>query len=67
VFMYGGDIAATVCDADDALRRLRGRAQAPWRVPDRMQVRFMNQATTITRMIKPSALIKGIVRREVLL
>ena len=51
----GGDIA-TVCDTDEALRRLRGGAEAPWHVPDRMQVRFMNQAATIPRLAQDSVL-----------
>lgn len=55
VFLLGGDIA-TVCDTDDALRRLRGGAGAPCHVPDRMQVRFMNQAATIPRLAQDSAL-----------
>jgi hypothetical protein len=55
VFLLGGDIA-TVCDTDEALRRLRGGAEAPWHVPDRMQVRFMNQAATIPRLAQDSVL-----------
>jgi hypothetical protein len=55
VFLPGGDIA-TVCDTDEALRRLREGAEAPWHVPDRMQVRFMNQAATILRLAQDSVL-----------
>jgi len=51
----GGDIA-TVCDADETLRRLRGGAEVSWHVPDRMQVRFMNQAATIPRSDQDPAL-----------
>ena len=67
VFLSGGDIA-TVCDADETLRRLREGAEAPWHVPDRMQVRFMNQAATIFRLAQDSALGEDTaVPREVLL
>ena len=56
MFLSGGDIAATVCDADNTLRRLREGAEALSYVPDRMQVRFMNQAATILRLAQDSAL-----------
>jgi len=66
VFLFGGDIA-TVCDADETLRGPRGGAEAPWHAPDRMQVRFMNQAATILRLAQDSALGKDVaVSREAL-
>ena len=66
VFLSGGDIA-TVCDADETLRRPRGGVEASWHVPGRMQVRFMNQAATILRFARDSGLGKAIaVLREAL-
>jgi hypothetical protein len=59
VFLSGGDVA-TVCNADDTLRRLRGGAEAPRHVPDRRQVRFMNQARTVPRLAQNSALCKDV-------
>jgi hypothetical protein len=55
VFLSGGDIA-TVCDVDETLRRLRRGVKTPWRMPGRMQVRFMNQAATTLRLAQDSAL-----------
>jgi hypothetical protein len=55
VFLPGGDIA-TVCDTDGTLRGTHGGAEAPCHVPERMQVRFMNQAVTILRFAQDSTL-----------
>ena len=67
MFLFGRNIA-TVCEADGTLRRPRGGAETPWHVPDRMQVRFMNQATTIPRLAQDSALGKDTpVQREAFL
>jgi hypothetical protein len=55
VFLSEGDIA-TVRDVDQTLRSLRGGVKAPWRMPGRMQVRFMNQAATTIRLAQDSVL-----------
>jgi hypothetical protein len=66
VFLPGGDIA-TVCDTDETLRGTRGGAEAAWHVPERMQVRLMNQAVTTLRFAHDFALGKHIaVPREAL-